>query len=40
MDACWVAGVLSVQAKTTDWGVSGYAMSGHQVDEYRGTRMP
>ena len=40
MDACWVAGVLSVQAKTTDWGVSGYALSGHQVDEYRGARMP
>jgi hypothetical protein len=40
MDACWVAGVLSVQGKTTDWGVSGYALSGHQVDEYRGARMP
>ena len=40
MDACWVAGVLSVQQKTTDWGVSGYAMSGHQVEEYRGNRMP
>ena len=40
MDACWVAGVLSVQGKPTDWGVSGYAMSGHQVDEYRGARMP
>lgn len=40
MDACWVAGVLSVQGKPTDWGVSGYSLSGHQVDEYRGARMP
>lgn len=40
MDACWVAGVLDSQQNNTDWGVSGYLMAGHQVDEYRGPRKP
>ncbi len=40
MDACWVAGVLGIEQSTTDWGVSGYTLSGHQVDEYRGPRKP
>ena len=40
MDACWVAGVLGAQQSNTDWGVSGYTLSGHQVDEYRGPRKP
>lgn len=40
MDACWVAGVLGAQQSNTDWGVSGYILSGHQVDEYRGPRKP
>jgi hypothetical protein len=40
MDACWVAGVLGIEHSTTDWGVSGYTLLGHQVDEYRGPRKP
>jgi hypothetical protein len=40
MDACWVAGVLGIEHTSTDWGVSGYTLIGHQVDEYRGTRKP
>lgn len=40
MDACWVAGVLGMEHTSTDWGVSGYTLIGHQVDEYRGPRKP
>jgi hypothetical protein len=40
MDACWVAGVLGIEHTSTDWGVSGYTLIGHQVDEYRGPRKP
>jgi hypothetical protein len=40
MDACWVAGVFGIEHTTTDWGVSGYTLIGHQVDEYRGPRKP
>ncbi|MBM3363143.1 MAG: DUF3299 domain-containing protein [Betaproteobacteria bacterium] len=40
MDACWVAGILSIEQGNSDWGVSGYTLVGHQVDEYRGPRKP
>jgi hypothetical protein len=40
MDACWVSGVMGVQQQSTDWGVSGYSLSGHQVEEYRAPRRP
>lgn len=40
MDACWVAGVMGTHQNNTDWGVSGYTLSGHQVEEYRGPRKP
>ena len=40
MDACWVAGIMNTQHNNTDWGVSGYFLAGHHIDEYRGPRKP